>query len=178
VRIWINNQLVLDKWAPLDIAGWHSFTVNLTAGQAVPVKVEYAELYGGAGITLYWYSNSLPWEVIATSRLTPAGTVTPTSAYGAVEMARSTQRLIPAGDHAVFTFRRPSSSAAEVAILVQESPDLKTWSTANLPAEVVQTPDGIEEISLPVALPAPGNPTPAARYFRLRFVVPDPHPGP
>ena len=178
VRIWINNQLVLDKWAPLDIAGWHNFTVNLTAGQTVPVKVEYAELYGGAGITLYWYSNSLPWEVIATSRLTPAGTVTHTSAYGAVEMARSTQRLIPAGDHAVFTFRRPSSSAAEVAILVQESPDLKTWSTANLPVKVVQTPDGIEEISLAVVLPSTGNPGPAVRYFRLRFVVPDPHPGP
>lgn len=178
VRIWINNQLVLDKWAPLDIAGWHRFTVDLTAGQAVPVKVEYAELYGGAGITLYWYSNSLPWEAIATSRLTPAGTVIPASAYGAVEMARSTQRLIPAGDDAVFTFRRPSSSAAEVAILVQESPDLKTWSIANLPAEAGQTADGIEQISLPVVLPAMGSPSPGARYFRLRFVVPDPRPGP
>ena len=178
VRIWINNQLVLDKWAPLDIAGWHNFTVNLTAGQTVPVKVEYAELYGGAGITLYWYSNSLPWEVIATHRLTPAAAVTPTSALGALEMAQTTQRLVPAGDHAVFTFRRPSTSAAEVAVLVQESADLKTWSIANLPAEVLQTDDGIEQISLTVPLPSPGNPPPAARYFRLRFVVPDPPPEP
>ncbi len=171
VRVWINNQLVLDKWTPLDISGWHNFTINLTAGQVVPVKVEYAELYGGAGITLYWFSPSLPWEVIASSRLSPAVTVTPGSSSGALEMVQATQRMTASQGHLFFTFRRPSSSAAEVAILVQSSSDLKQWSPVNLPAQVVQSLDGMDEIR--IAVPPPAGPE-GAHYFRLQLVTPDP----
>ena len=75
VRIWINNQLVLDKWLPIDISGWHSFTIPLTGNQTVPIKVEYAEAGGGANITCYWYSNTQPWEAVSTSRFTNAPAV-------------------------------------------------------------------------------------------------------
>ena len=175
VRIWINDQLVLDKWAPLDIAGWHNFTINLVGGQTIPIKVEYAELFGGAGITLYWFSNSVPWEVIASSRLTPSSVVAPTSANGALEMIRSTQRLTStSAGQAVFTFERPSASAGEVTLLVQESRDLTNWTLTALPAAVLQRPDGIDEIRLPVPLPGAPGTAPASRYFRVRFLVPDP----
>ena len=178
VRIWINNQLVLDKWTPLDISGWHNFTVPLTAGQAVPVKVEYAELYGGAGITLYWFSNRLPWEVIAATRLTPSTVLPPTSSQGALEMIHSTQKVISTVGQAIFSFRRPSSSAGDVALLVQESADLKTWSFTDLAADVTQLADGNEEISLPMPLPNIFSNAPPARYFRVRFVIPEPLPDP
>ena len=179
VRIWINNQLVLDKWMPLDISGWHSFTLNLTAGQTVPIKVEYAELFGGAGITLYWFSNRVPWEVIASARLSPATVLPPNSSLGALDMIRSTQRMITLpGQQAAFTFLRPSSSAGDVALLVQTSTDLKTWTLTDIPAGINQLPDGNEEISLRVPLPGPSGPsehTPPARFFRVRFVMPDPN---
>jgi YVTN family beta-propeller protein len=172
VRIWINNQLVLDKWAPLDISGWHNFTINMTGGQTVPIKVEYAELYGGAGISLYWFSNTVPWEAIATSRLSPSLVLAPGSANGAVDMAQRTQRMIQSGSNAVFSFSRPSSSAGELAVLVQESADLKTWVASNRVAQVVQLANGTDNITINVPVAAGGSPK--ARYFRLRFVVPDP----
>ncbi|MDB6072175.1 MAG: hypothetical protein JWL81_3346, partial [Verrucomicrobiales bacterium] len=177
VRIWINNQLVLDKWVPLDISGWHNFTINLTAGQAVPIKVEYAELYGGAGISLYWYSNSLPWEAIATNRLSPAVTFPPNSSSEAVVMATQTQAFTSSGDRAFFSFSRPSSSAGAVGIIVQESPDMQTWDFSELPAEIHQGDDGIDRISLSMPLPDTSENAPPARFFRLRFVVPDAVPG-
>jgi len=175
VRIWINNQLVLDKWAPLDISGWHNFTVPLTAGQAVPIKVEYAELYGGAGITLYWFSDRLPWEVIANNRLSPTVSVPAGSSPGPLEMIRATQRLVTLPDRqAVFTFRRPAVSAQETALLVQESTDLKSWTPTTLSAEVNLLPDGTEEISVPMPLPKGTGDAPPTRYFRVRVVIPDP----
>ncbi len=58
--------------------------------------------------------------------------------------------------------------------MVQESTDLKTWRLTDLPAQVVQGMDGVDEISLTMPRHEPGPATPAARYFRIRFVVPDP----
>ena len=173
VRIWIDNQLVLDKWTPLDISGWHNFTVTLAAGQPVPIKVEYAELYGGAEISLYWYSNRQPWEVIPANRLNPATAFDPNSSYASVDMATRTQNLLLNGTNAIFTFQRPSSSAHDVAILVEESADLSDWRIAERPVEVIQRNDGTDQINLTVAFPDTGQEPRPALFFRLRFVIPD-----
>jgi hypothetical protein len=93
VRVWLNNNLILDKWTPTDISGWHNFTIPLTSGQAIPIKVEYAELYGGANISLYWFSNTQSWEAINTNRLTPAVVIPPNSAEAAPGMIARTQAL-------------------------------------------------------------------------------------
>jgi hypothetical protein len=67
-RLWINNQLVIDKW----IDDWgieYSGTIALTAGQKYDIKIEYFENYGGAACKLEWASSSQAREVVPQSQL-------------------------------------------------------------------------------------------------------------
>lgn len=57
VRLWINNVLVIDNWTLHSSTTDTSGTVNLTAGQSYPVKLEYYENGGDSVIALNW---SLP----------------------------------------------------------------------------------------------------------------------
>ena len=118
VRVWINNQLVLDKWTPTDIAGWHTFDLALTGNQAVPFKVEYAELTGGANISTYWYSATQPWEAINTARLKPTAAVN-----------RAPVITTPSSQTSV----RGRAASFQ---MVGSDPDLNTlsWSATGLPA--------------------------------------------
>ncbi len=177
LRVWLNNVLVVDKWAPQDISGWFNFTAAMTAGQAVPIKIEYAELWGGAGVSMYWFSDRQPWEIVSTTRLNPPVLIGPNSSNAPLLMARATQRLAVENGQAVFTFRRPSSSAGEVAVLLEQSCNLGDWTPADLPdARVTPLNDGTEEVTILVPTPVPGEDSgiPACRYFRLHFVIPDP----
>ena len=175
VRVWLNNNLILDKWTPTDISGWHNFTIPLTAGQAIPIKVEYAELYGGANISLYWFSNTQSWEAINTNRLTPAVVIPPNSAEAAPGMIARTQALTTGPRNgATFSFTRPSSSASQLSLIIEQSDDLKTWKITNLPAQIIQYSDGTDDVSLTVPTPASAPGSPAKLYFRVHMVVPDP----
>jgi len=67
-RLWINNQLVIDKW----IGDWdieYSGTIALEAGKKYDIKVEYYEEVGGANIRLRWASTSQAKEIIPQSQL-------------------------------------------------------------------------------------------------------------
>jgi hypothetical protein len=67
-RLWINNQLVIDKW----LNDWdieYSGTITLTAGQLYDIKVEYFEDFGGANCRLRWSSASQPKEIIPRNQL-------------------------------------------------------------------------------------------------------------
>lgn len=67
-RLWINNQLVIDKW----LNDWdieYSGTITLTAGQQYDIKIEYFEDYGGANARLRWSSASQPKEIIPKNQL-------------------------------------------------------------------------------------------------------------
>ncbi|MBA4854072.1 PA14 domain-containing protein [Emticicia sp. BO119] len=68
IRVWINNQLVLDRWVDQSFTTYN-FMVNLVAGQKVPVKVEYYENGGDAAVKLEWASVSQVKEVIPQSQL-------------------------------------------------------------------------------------------------------------
>ena len=177
VRIWLGDSLVLDKWTPSDISGWHSFTTSLTGGQTTSFKIEYAELYGGANIALYWYSNSQPWEIINTNHLTPAFVPGPNSAESAMALIVDTQRLTTepfAGTTLHFT--RPSSSSALVALIVEQSEDLKKWRISDLPARIIQYSDGTEDITVSIPIPDDSLTVPQRCFFRVHLVVPDPAP--
>lgn len=51
-RLWVNNASVLDSWTTW--CGWKDATpVSLTAGQVVPIKMEFAELGAGATAILH-----------------------------------------------------------------------------------------------------------------------------
>ena len=70
VRVWINGQLVIDNWT------YHAPTLNasgmipLTAGQRVPVVVEYQDQIGGSLIQLSWkLPGTTAFAIVPTSQL-------------------------------------------------------------------------------------------------------------
>jgi hypothetical protein len=99
VRLWVNNQLVVDRWidqSPTEYSG----AVPLLAGYLYDIKMEMYENGGGAVARLLWSSVSVPKEVIpstqlyppASSNIPPSVTLTsPTT--GAVVVATSTVTL-------------------------------------------------------------------------------------
>ena len=76
VRLWINGQLLVDKWIDQGTTEW-SGTIALTAGQQYNVKMEYYENAGGAVAILLWSSASTPKAVIPQAALFPAAGTTP-----------------------------------------------------------------------------------------------------
>jgi autotransporter-associated beta strand protein len=68
VRVWVNNNLIIDQWlvqsAPVTSTG----TVSLVAGQAVPIKVEYFRATGPGTLKLEWSSATQAREVVPTLR--------------------------------------------------------------------------------------------------------------
>lgn len=73
VRLWINNQLIVDKWVPQGPTEHEgTTTVALTAGQLYDVKMEYFERYSGALAKLRWSSPSLPKSIVPQYRLFPS----------------------------------------------------------------------------------------------------------
>ena len=69
VRIWIDDDLVVDRWdsarAPAGVDG----TVRLEAGAEYPIRVEYRETKLNASVRLLWSSPSQPRQVIPQGRL-------------------------------------------------------------------------------------------------------------
>ena len=70
VRLWVNNQLVIDNWTD------HRTTENygrivLQAGQWYPIRLEYYEGTGSAVISLSYSSSSTPKQIIPRDYLAP-----------------------------------------------------------------------------------------------------------
>jgi tripartite motif-containing protein 71 len=53
VRVWVNEQLIIDSWHPQGPTEYSS-AVNLTAGVAVPIRVEYFDRGGLRAAVLSW----------------------------------------------------------------------------------------------------------------------------
>ena len=70
VRLWINNQLVVDEWVDQAATEW-SGTIALVAGHKYPVKMEYYENTGDAVAELAWSSPSTAKAIIPQTQLFP-----------------------------------------------------------------------------------------------------------
>jgi hypothetical protein len=68
VRLWINNQLLIDQW---DFLGSQESrgAITLDAGQNYEIRFEYAENTGDAIAQLRWSSPSQPKEIIPQTQL-------------------------------------------------------------------------------------------------------------
>lgn len=76
VRLWINNQLIIDRWvnqSPADRTG----TIALVAGQRYSIRMDYFENGGGAVAQLSWSSPSQPREIVPQRFLYSDGTTPP-----------------------------------------------------------------------------------------------------
>lgn len=67
-RLWVNGAQIVNSWTDQS-ATEHSGSINLTAGQKYPVRLEYYEDYGQASIILMWSSSSQAKQVIPTGQL-------------------------------------------------------------------------------------------------------------
>jgi hypothetical protein len=70
-RVWINNQLIVDAWLSTSAGKTITGTIALTAGQKVPIKVDFAQKVGDAKVKLEWSCASSPKEVVPQSQLYP-----------------------------------------------------------------------------------------------------------
>ena len=77
VRLWVNNQLIIDNWVN-QAATESSGSILLTANQAVDIRMEYYSVSGTSVANLAWSSASTPKQTIPRSRLyAPAVSTTP-----------------------------------------------------------------------------------------------------
>ncbi len=70
VRLWVNNQLIIDKWIDQGPTEW-SGQITLTAGQRYDIRMEFYENGGGAMAKLFWSSASQAKQAIQQSQLYP-----------------------------------------------------------------------------------------------------------
>jgi hypothetical protein len=69
VRLWVNEQLIIDRWvdrrAPTEAKG----TISLTGGRQYPLVMEYYENTGNAVAQLSWESPSTPRQIVPQAAL-------------------------------------------------------------------------------------------------------------
>lgn len=70
VRLWINNQLVINNWTDHGTTE-NSGRIRLTAGQRYPIKLEFYDNRVAAMVTLSWSSAGQAKQIIPPQRLTP-----------------------------------------------------------------------------------------------------------
>jgi glucosylceramidase len=72
VRLWVNDQLILDRWTT-GVLAESSATIGLTAGQPATVRLEYFSSVstGGGRIALSWATPTLAKQIIPRERLFP-----------------------------------------------------------------------------------------------------------
>lgn len=88
VRLWVNNQLLIDNWAAageVDSFG----QINLTAGQKYTVKMEFFDNSGGAAASLLWSSSTQAEQVVPASAFF-ADQSAPTAPAGLFSPAKTT----------------------------------------------------------------------------------------
>jgi hypothetical protein len=71
VRLWVNGQSLINAWFDESATAW-SGTIDLQAGQAVDIRVEYYQNQGDAVARLEWSSASQSQQVVPQSQLFPA----------------------------------------------------------------------------------------------------------
>jgi hypothetical protein len=100
-RLWVNNQLLLDKWGYQSGVEW-SAEINLTAGQKYSIVMEYEEIGGNAYAYLSWKSPSQPKQIIPAGVLSPPLRArNPSPADGAVDVKHTPKLMWVAGERAV-----------------------------------------------------------------------------
>ncbi len=70
VRLWVDGNLIIDSWTDQSVSS-NFGTVNMTAWDRVPIRMEYYQNQVYAEAHLYWSSDNAPEEVVPASFLYP-----------------------------------------------------------------------------------------------------------
>ncbi|MBK8002257.1 MAG: hypothetical protein IPK15_27105 [Verrucomicrobia bacterium] len=73
IRVWVNDQLIIDRWVDQAATEHSSAPIPLTAGVEIDIKVEYYQGPGLAVARLLWSSPSQPKVRIAYPGTNPTG---------------------------------------------------------------------------------------------------------
>jgi uncharacterized protein (DUF1800 family) len=73
-RLWVNGQLLIDKWQTQGTTEWTSYPINLQAGVYYDIQLDYLQLTGNTEVHLSWYSSDQPKQIIPANRLFPTMT--------------------------------------------------------------------------------------------------------
>jgi hypothetical protein len=76
VRLWVNNQLLIDHWVPQSPTTW-SGSITLQAGFLYSIEMDYFQAAGGAVAQLLWSSPSTAQTTIPQPQLYPISTLPP-----------------------------------------------------------------------------------------------------
>jgi RHS repeat-associated protein len=96
-RLWVNNQLVIDRWQNPSEPYTSSAPVELKADAKADIRVEYYNAGGNASIRLLWSGASTPKQIIPQKYLYPeAATNRPTS----TDTNKQSGMLLPPGSDA------------------------------------------------------------------------------
>ena len=71
VRLWVNNNLMLDAWRD-GFSHLASIPMVLTAGEQYDLRMEIYSASGRARAKLFWSSPSMPRAIVPTTQLAPA----------------------------------------------------------------------------------------------------------
>jgi alpha-tubulin suppressor-like RCC1 family protein/regulation of enolase protein 1 (concanavalin A-like superfamily) len=71
VRLWINGQIVINRWAAVQATTENSGTITLEAGKRYDIKLEYYDAGYTANVRLDWASTSQPREIAPSQCLYP-----------------------------------------------------------------------------------------------------------
>jgi hypothetical protein len=120
VRLWIDDQLVIDRWTVGPLTWDESPQIALTAGRLYPIRLDYFEDAGWAGVALQWSSPSEFRAAIPQSRLFPDTNMVANGTFGGGMTNWGTFADPPNGlvseidGGALRFYRRPGSASAVV----------------------------------------------------------------
>ena len=70
-KVWVNGQLIIDKWITQTTTKENINTIALNAGVLYDIKVEYFSAGSTPDAHLYWWSASRPKQIVPADRLFP-----------------------------------------------------------------------------------------------------------
>jgi hypothetical protein len=167
-RLWVNGNLVVNKWVDQGTTEWASTPITLTQGTPANIKMEYYENGGGAAAQLEWSSAAMPKTIIPETYLTPPNNtlppfvtspatasltvgVVPSSCYeGAFSAAWGLDTLDRATvSNGVVSLLSPLAGQMKVSAYVQEFKDTATVDVVVNATDVLEAPSGAAAIYTP-----------------------------
>jgi hypothetical protein len=77
VRVWVNNQLVIDNWVPHALTTNTSSAITLQAGVRYPIKIDYYEQGNAATMRFQWSYPGQSIQTVPVAVLFPTGGAPP-----------------------------------------------------------------------------------------------------
>ena len=84
VKLWVNDQLIIDDWLNLGAGVDFTGSIPLLAGTRYDIHLDYLQTGGAAQIQLNWYSPSQPKQLIPSNFLYPTNPIIGSNAPAAV----------------------------------------------------------------------------------------------